>query len=160
MAQTIRFQRKFAEWGAELRDFERGPEVLQLLQDVATDLEQVFGIAYIGGKITSVWLHEGDAPGDTADLDLIFTNEDDGFLDILLREDSGLTYGGALDPSETVEVLDDLVDGHRVIIGTAADGTRIRYEASSGRYFPVGPAAASALKNPARAKMRRMAPRT
>lgn len=160
MAQTIKIQRTFADWGLELRDFERGPDVLQLLQDVATDLEQVFGIAYIGGKVTSAWLHDGDSPGDTADLDLIFTNEADGFLDILLREDSGLTYGGALDPSESVEVLDDIVDGHRVIIGTDADGSRTRYEASGGRYFPVGPAAASALNNPARAKMRRMAPRT
>ncbi len=156
MAQAINFRRTFADWGDEVREFERGEDVLRILQDLTNDLGQTFG-AFVGGKFTSVWLHEGDAPGSKDDLDLIFVNQADGFLDIVLRGIGGLSYGGALDPSKTVEVLDEIVDGLRVIIGTDADGNKTRYEATGGQYLPVGPAAAAALKNPARAKMRRIA---
>ena len=154
MTSSIKFNRTFADWGDQTREFERSEDVLTILTNLIGQLDQTIG-AYIGGKFTSIWLHEGDTPGSEADLDLIFVNQADDFLDIVLREDGVPVYGGALNPSVTVEVTDEIVDGFRVIIGTDEGGNKTRYEATGGVYNPVGPTAATTLISTARAKMRR-----
>ncbi|AAV94054.1 hypothetical protein SPO0749 [Ruegeria pomeroyi DSS-3] len=155
MANSIKFLRTFAEWGDQVRPFERSDDVLRILQDLTNDFGQTFG-AYVGGKFTSVWLHEGDAPGSKEDLDLIFVNQSDGFLDIVLRREGVPADGGFLSPSASVQVLDEIVDGLRVIVGTDEAGNKTRYEAIGGQYNAVGPAATLAVTNPARARKRRV----
>ncbi len=156
MATTIKCQRTFVDWGDRTRDFERSEDVLRILTDVMVDLEQTIG-AYIGGKFTSIGLHEGDSSGIEADLDLIFVNRADGYRDIVLRKNGETAYGGALNPSKSVQVSDEIVNGFRVLIGIDDGGNKTRYEVIGGQYNPVGPAAAASLTNPARAKMRRAA---
>lgn len=154
MSKTINFQRSFTNWGDKTREFERSNEIQEILTTLIDDLSMTIG-AFIDGKFSSIWLHEGDATGDKADLDLIFVNQTDQFLDVILREDGVPVYGGFLNPSVKVLVTDEVVDGHRVIIGIDENGGETRHEAIGGFYSAVGPTAAVSLKSPARAKMRR-----
>lgn len=155
MSGNLNFNRKFADYGPDTRDFERSRDVLKELTELVCGVKQTIG-AFIGAKFTSVWLHEGDATGIEDDLDLIFINQEDGFLDIVLRQNGVPVYGGFLDPSVSVNVTDDVVNGLRVIIGTDESGNKTRYEFTGSQYIPVGPALSPTSMSPGRAQMRRV----
>ncbi len=140
MTMTYTPKRHFAHFDDGVRDFEKSDDILDLLTEIIVDLDQNIG-AYIGGKFISLWLGEGEKDEkDEADLDLLFVNQVDGFIDIIFRQRAGFPRdGGALFPAKTLKLTDEIVEGYRVIIGVAEDGTEIRYEVVSGRYTPIAP---------------------
>lgn len=140
MTHTYTPKRHFAHFDNGVRAFERSDEVLDILTDLVTELDQNIG-AYIGGKFISLWLGEGEkTEEDAEDLDLLFVNQVDGFIDIVFRQRAGVAVnGGALLPSKTLRLTDEIIEGYRVIIGVAEDGTETRYEVVSGRYTPIVP---------------------
>ena len=132
--------RTFAAFGDSVRDFERSDDVLDVLTDIMNQLDHNIG-AYIGGKFIALWLREGEAQmEDESDLDLLFVNQVDGYLDIVIRQRAGFPRdGGSLGPLQTIKLTDEIADGYRVIIGVADDGTETRYEMVGGRYLPINP---------------------
>ena len=146
-------KRTFADFDAQTRDFEKSDDVLDVVTGIMTELGDNIG-AYIGGKFIGLWLREGEAQNeDESDLDLLFVNQVDQFIDIVLRQRAGLPAdGGSLKPAVTLKLTDDIVEGYRVIIGVAEDGTETRYEFVGGRYVEIDPAPLTLRSSSARRK--------
>lgn len=155
MAKSIGFHRVYAAFGPKVRDFEHGKDVLTILTDLVNDLDQTIG-AYIGGTFSVQWLQEADAEGSKSDLDLLLLNQEDGFVDIILRRSGEPSrYGGFLNGGELFRILDEFVEGHRVIEGKSYSGTVTRYEMTGDTYQPIGPTATKLRLGAGRAKYRR-----
>lgn len=155
MTHTYTPKRNFAQFSDGVREFEKSNEVLDLLTGFIAELDHNIG-AYIGGKFIALWLGEGDKDDeDSEDLDLLFVNQTDGYVDIIFRQGgTAAVDGGALLPLKTIKLTDEIVEGYRVLIGIAEDGTETRYEVVSGRYTRVTPA--SLADSTSRARRRRI----
>ncbi|MEL6167842.1 MAG: hypothetical protein AAFR35_04075 [Pseudomonadota bacterium] len=147
MSNTVTFDRTYADFGGEVREFEKAPEVIAainvLMKEWPYSIED-----FLGARFTAEWLGSDQRPAKVRDLndhDLIFEMGDTGFYELVLRNDRGdSVYGGWLIGLEPVVVTDEVVHGHRVILTTLEDGTQQRHD-----YFPnlgYGPASgASAM---------------
>lgn len=123
MAGEIKFRRDFAEFGSEVRPFERDDDVGY----VVTELMFYEGYPYypanalMDAKLSSTWLGDGEAM-DEASLDLILRFEPSYpeapdnyyFFEIVMRGDGFSYYGGFCDGSN-LRVTDEVKNGHRVI---------------------------------------------
>jgi hypothetical protein len=87
-------------------------------------------------EIAGIWLGEGERPANDVDnIDLLFQIAGDKYIEIVLRSAGFVSYGGYLFGDE-VEVLDEIVAGHRVLVATF-EGNSVRYEFNPDH--PQGP---------------------
>lgn len=132
MAGVLKFNRGYAEFGANIRDFEKTNDVGMIVTEFLWYYQRPFYpiASIVDSKITSVWLGE-DEPKGKESLDLIFRmaqfEEPDGFdlYEIVLRGDAKTAYGGWV-AGKNLRVSDDIVNGHRVL-ETENDGYLERY---------------------------------
>lgn len=123
MSGTINFNRDFAEWGGNVRDFEKANDVGY----VYTELLSFNGAPYypvgslMSAQISSVWLGDGE-PQNEDTLDLILrmlpvehdAPDDYFFYEIVMRGQSAPFHAGFVDGTN-LRVLDEVVNGHRVL---------------------------------------------
>ncbi len=156
MSGTITFNRTYADYDPSVRDFEKAPEISEILSYVLCTYNYPVS-ALIGGKFSAVWLKEGDRKGaDKDDLDLIFEMRDQGFFEIILRDENyAPVYGGYLLAGKSVTVTDEVVSGYRVIVVTHDDHSETRHEFQPGiGYEPVYAHAVGTLSATSRRKKR------
>ena len=130
MAGQIQFNRKYAAFGPQVEPYEKADEVGFVVVAFACRWSYSIG-AIINAKISGIWLGEGERPvGDVSNIDLIFKIGGHEYFEIVLRSDAGTSYGGWC-YGDSLEVTDEIVAGHRVLISTA-EGAKIRYEFEPG----------------------------
>jgi hypothetical protein len=86
--------------------------------------------ALVNAKISAIYLGQGEKPaGDVDDLDLIskMAQPGDGFFEIVLRSKGNAPVYGGWAYGESLEVTDEIVNGHRVLIAKLGAQKR-RYE--------------------------------
>ncbi len=142
MAGMISFNRNYAAFAAGVRPFESADDVGLVVTEFLWDGGFPFYPigALIDAKISSAWLGESDAPGNEADLDLIFKMrelEGANYFEIILRTASGPIYGGWV-AGQSLEVTDEFINGHRVLIGhdSGAKG-RYEFDLQASRYLLI-----------------------
>lgn len=135
---NFKFNRTYADFGGEIRPFEKAPEVV-------AEIEYFMGFwgytlsNLLGAKVSAHWLREGEAgPNDPDNLDLVFEMVGEPYFEIVLRDGNGNAhYGGYLYGQQPVEAKDDIINGYRVIY-TELDGAKIRHEYDPiDGYLPV-----------------------
>jgi hypothetical protein len=129
----VAFNRDYAAFGPDVRPYEKaddvGMVVTEFLWWAGAPLYPIG--ALIKSKISSAWLGEGEPRnGDETNLDLIFKMSGYKLFEIVLRSDAGTSYGGWC-YGDSLEVTNEIVAGHRVLIATD-EGARIRYEFDPG----------------------------
>lgn len=134
MAGMVRFNRSYADYGDQVRQFEKTIQI----GDVITEFLWYGGSPYysanqlINSKISSVWLGEGERPdNDPNNLDLIFRMDPlspDSWTDfeVILRNNGNPVYGGFFFGAE-IFVTDVIVAGHRAVDGIFGN-ERYRFE--------------------------------
>jgi len=129
MVGELKFTRDYAQYGDDVRDFEKASDVGAVLAETLRRYSYPYNV-YIGQKFTSIWLREGEPKSkDPEDLDLIFVAGGQGFLEIVLRDQGfDAVYGGWLVDGESVEVTNEIVNGYRVINVTMQSGETERHE--------------------------------
>ena len=138
MATQVQFERDYAAFGSEARPFEMDDAVGFVVAEFSLHEGCPFYPigAVLGAKISTVWLGEGVSPeGDESNHAIIFKmREDYSFFEIVMRGKDGARWGGSL-YGQALEVTDEIIAGHRVLIVTA-DDTKVRYEfnARLGQY--------------------------
>ncbi|WP_299289059.1 hypothetical protein [uncultured Tateyamaria sp.] len=140
MSGTLQFNREFAEFGPQVRNFEKADDVgfvvTELLWDGGAPFYAIGEL--MDARINATPLGEGDpASEELIDLVLRFPTrgEGDGFwFEIVLRVEGGAAYAGWIF-GEELAVTDEIVNGHRVLEASAG-GTTLRYvyDLMSGRY--------------------------
>lgn len=130
MATEVQFDRDYAAFGSQARPFEMDDTVGFVIAEFSLhDGCPFYPIgAVLGAKISTIWLGEGAPPaGDDSNLGIVFKmREDYPFFELVLRSKAGARWGGSI-YGQALEVTDEIVAGHRVLIATA-DGARVRYE--------------------------------
>ena len=162
MAGTLQFNRKYAEFGSRIRDFEKDDEVGFVVSEFLWyDGAPFYPVgAVIDAHVSAVWLGEGDAP--TEDLiDLVFRmrpspNQDFTLYEIVLRDQGGAFYGGWVF-GDNLRVTDEVVNGHRVLetddLGATA---RFVFVPTQGQYqYDGSPIRATTARARSIAKRRR-----
>jgi hypothetical protein len=161
MAGTLKFNREFAEFGPQIRNFEKADDVglvvTEFMWDGGVPFYSIGNL--MGARINAVPLGDGDPPSEEL-IDLVFRMptgvEGSFYYEIVLRVEGGAAYAGWLF-GETVSVRDEVVNGHRVL-ETIAGGETLRYtyDLQSGRYL-LDPSTLTMTTAPARriAKRRR-----
>lgn len=148
MAGTAKFDRIYVDFGPKVNDVEKASDVLTAWEDMLAMYSYPCA-GQIGAPFSAQWLGEGERPANDPDtLDLLFVIPDTPYIEIILNSgDTDARYGGWLYGQDGVELTDDYVNGYRVLIATAADGTQSRHEylIAEGGYVPVGPVAALPL---------------
>lgn len=163
MSGTIQFNRSYAEFGPQVRPFEASTAVSFVLTGIMCEWQYPMN-ALIGCEFSAQWLGEGEkGPNDPEDLDLIFrmnaTDLSDAYYEVILRDGNMVpTYGGWIVPANSIEVLDEIVNGYRVIVAKTNDGD-IRHEFDptlgvGGQYVPASSVAAAASALVSRRKAR------
>ena len=154
MAGTLKFNREYAGFGPQIRDFEKdndvGIVVTEFLWDSGVPFYSIG--ALMKARINAVPLGDGDPPSEDL-IDLVFrmptATEDSFYYEIVLRVEGAAAYGGWIF-GETLSVLDDVVNGHRVL-ETSVSGETLRfiYDLQTGRY-QLDPATLTLTTMPAR----------
>ncbi len=139
MSGRFNFVRTYAQYGADIRDFEKSPAVSAVLSVVLSKFEYPAS-SLLGARLTTQWLRAGNAPGNDASLmALIFEMQGGGFVEIVLRKTVGTAfYGGWLEKGNSYRITNEVVNGYRVIDVTKPCG-EIRRHVYAGRfgYQPV-----------------------
>lgn len=161
MAGQIQFNRTYAQFGAQVKEYEKSDDV----GFVVTEFLWFEGFPFypisslIDAKITGIWLGEGERPAaDTNNIDLIFkmAGMGEGLYEIVLRSDDGTFYGGWFF-GDTLEVTDEIVAGHRVVIGSSGgEHFRFEFDPSIGQYRLVETAGAALSTSSARKSVKAM----
>ena len=170
MAGQIQFNRTYAQFGAQVKEYEKSDDV----GFVVTEFLWFEGFPFypisslIDAKITGIWLGEGERPAaDTNNIDLIFkmAGMGEGLYEIGIRvegdkadlgSDDGTFYGGWYF-GDTLEVTDDIVAGHRVVIGSSGgEHFRFEFDPSIGQYRLVETAGAALSTSSARKSVKAM----
>lgn len=140
MTGQLQFKRGYAAFGSQVRPFEMDDSVGFVVTEFSTHEGYSFYPigAIIGAEISTAWLGEGQAPApdEKGSPDIIFKMRDDyPFFEIVLRSDAKTSWGGSI-YGQTLEVTDEVVAGHRVLVAEV-DGVRDRYEYNSrmGQYI-------------------------
>jgi hypothetical protein len=157
MSGTIQFNRTYCEYGPQVRDFEKTPDVIAVIDHFIGLWGYSVG-DLMGTRFTAQWLGDGEKSGKAEDeLDLMIEMNATGFFEIVLRNGNGDSqYGGWLYGKQPVVVSDDIVNGYRVILTTGDDGSQLRHEfIPSIGYEPVAGAKALPLRSQKRKAMRR-----
>ncbi len=134
MPGSFSFLRTYAQYGADIRDFEKDGEVSVVLSVILAKFEYPIS-CLIGARMSSQWLRAGDASSkDASVLDLLFEMQDAGFVEIVMRDAEGTAfYGGWLERGNAYRVTDELVCGYRIIESRKIDGT-VRKHSYSERF--------------------------
>ncbi len=134
MPECFSFLRLYAQYGADIRDFEKDEEVSLVLGVVMSEFAYPVS-SLIGAKLSSQWLRAGDPSlQDASVMDIMFEMQQSGFVEIIMRDPSGAAfYGGWLERGNTYRVTNELVCGYRIIESNKADGT-VRRHSYSERY--------------------------
>ncbi|MGH1415045.1 MAG: hypothetical protein ACRBB0_16270 [Pelagimonas sp.] len=139
MSGSFRFLRIYAQYGADIREFERTEAVSSVLSAVVSEFEYPVS-CLIGAKVSSQWLKVGEASSkDASALDLIFEMQGVGFLEIVMRDADGVVfYGGWLEKGETYRLTKEIVNGYRVIdVKTSGGDVRRHVYSDRHGYQPV-----------------------
>lgn len=139
MSGSFSFLRIYAQYGADIRDFERSEGVSSVLSVVMSEFEYPAS-SLIGARMTVQWLRAGEVPGKKASLmDLLFEMHGGGFVEIVMRDTVGTAfYGGWLEKGHTYRITDEIENGYRVIEVARPDGVFRRHVyADSYGYQPV-----------------------
>lgn len=139
MAGEMQFNRTYADFGPQVRDFEKSPEVVAVVEDFM-DLWDYTLLDLMGAEFSAHWLKKGERPANSPDtLDLIFEIASQGFFEIVLRDgDGNAIYGGYLFGAQPVGATETIVNGYRTLITTASDGSEILHEYTPGEgYAPA-----------------------
>lgn len=159
MTGQNKFNRTYATYGPDVRDFEKDTDVSTVLTDILCAWSYPAS-ALIGCQFSAQWLGDGERPENKPEtLDLIFEMCGTGFLEIVVRgSGNSPQYGGWLVAGPVIDVRDEIANGYRVIVVTQADGTLIRHEFTPGfGYEPVPGLAAVPLVASRRVRARRAA---
>jgi hypothetical protein len=135
MAGNIQFKRDYAAFGSKVRPFEKSDDVGSLLSWILGTWLFIYPVgALVNAKISGIYLGKGEKPaGDVDNLDLIFkmAQPGAGYFEIILRSKGNPPVYGGWAVGESLEVTDEIVNGHRVLI--AKTGTeKLRYEYTLG----------------------------
>nr|MEC9421164.1 hypothetical protein [Pseudomonadota bacterium] len=145
MSGNAKFVRDFATWGPDVKSWEKANEVGYV---ITRDILNYGGDAFypvgalMGAKISGQWLGEGDmGSGDTENLDLLLrmTHPESKitYIEIILRSKTNSPYYAEYLEGGEVEITDEIVNGHRVLIST--DGNfKFRYEFDGFQYSLIG----------------------
>lgn len=126
MSGQLQFKRGYAAFGSQVRPFEMDDSVGFVVTEFSTQEGYSFYPigAIIQAEITTAWLGEGER---LPNPDIIFKmREDYPFFEIVLRSEAKAWWGGSI-YGQALEVTDEIVAGHRVLIATT-DGVEDRYE--------------------------------
>ncbi|WP_299937398.1 hypothetical protein [uncultured Pelagimonas sp.] len=134
MPGSFSFLRLYAQYGADIRDFEKDEDVSSVLSVIMSEFEYPVS-SLIGAKVSSQWLRAGHPSLiDASAMDLMFEMQQSGFVEIVMRDASGTAfYGGWLERGNAYRVTNELVCGFRVIESQKPDGT-VRRHSYSDRY--------------------------
>ena len=140
MSGTLKFDREYAEFAPQVRDFERADDVGLVVTEFLWDEGAPFYAIgeLMEARINAVPLGDGD-PSSEELIDLVFRMpakwSGGGFYyEIVLRVEGGAVYAGWIF-GETLRVGDDVVNGHRVLeTDVGGETLRFVYNLSSGRY--------------------------
>ncbi len=137
VAVQIRFSKEFATWGLRVRPLEKADDVgLVVTEFLWFEGAPFYPISALNeARVSSVWLGgESSSDEDEDNLDLIFEMGEIAdrakFYEIVLRSEVGTSYGGYV-AGDDLEVTDEIVNGHRVIIASV-DQFKDRYEYAPG----------------------------
>lgn len=146
MAGQLQFNRDYAAFGAQVRDFEKSDDVGYVVSEFLWyDGYPFYPVgALIEAQINAVWLGAGEAP-DTSKIDLIFRmrsfeDPDAGpfFFEIVLRDGDFSIYGGYAIGS-ALSVTDEIVNGHRVLESEFhGESLRYTFDPAAGQYRETG----------------------
>jgi hypothetical protein len=145
MTRPVIFNRTYLAFGADAEPYQRADDVGYAIAEFLWFDGRPFypATALASAQIASVRLSECPSESLNDDnLDLIFRMREAGggsFFEIVLRSDGGTTYGGWL-WGRSIQVLDELVNGHRVLEAILDTGeVRFEYCRTAGRYQGLGP---------------------
>lgn len=141
MAGIISFSRDYASFGSLVRPFEKADDIGSVITEFLWYQGEPFYpvSALLCAKVSSVWLGQGEPSSvDEDNLDLVFKmRESDGgsFFEIVLRSSYGTSYGG-WGWGQRLEITDELVCGHRVLV-VHANNRKIKlvYSSSENVYL-------------------------
>ena len=161
MAGTLKFDREYSDFGPKIRAFEKADDVGYVVTEFLWyDNAPFYPIGdLMESPISTVWLGDGEAQSEEL-IDIVFRmpgGEDETwfFYEIVLRTDTGAVYGGFA-AGETLRVLDEIVNGHRVLESDfLGQPSRYVYEPTEGRYQLSATLNATALQVRQIAKRRR-----
>lgn len=131
MAGKLKFNREYASFGNKVRPFEKSAEVGKVLLWILNEWPSLYPLsALINSKISAIYLGKGEkTAGDIDNLDLIFKMAESGagIFEIILRSEGHLPVYGGWAVGDTLEVTDEIVNGHRVLIGKIGS-EKLRHE--------------------------------
>ncbi|GGX60957.1 hypothetical protein GCM10007385_32780 [Tateyamaria omphalii] len=139
MSGKLKFGRTYADFGKDVRGFEKTPEVIAVVEEFM-ELWGYSLLDLLGAEFSAQWLRAGESPMNSEDtLDLIFEIESQGFFEIVLRDGDGTAfYGGYLSGVQHVRFTETIVNGYRTLVTTAGDGAETLHEYTPGiGYRPV-----------------------
>lgn len=135
MSGKVQFNRDLAEWGPQVKEWEKSDDVGYVISEILC-LYYPVG-ALMTAKISGNWLGEGERPeNDPETLDLMLKMTDtlgDHYVEIILRSTTFFPFNAGYVVGHEVEITDTLVNGHRVLISSNGD-YKFRYEFDGSRY--------------------------
>jgi hypothetical protein len=142
MAGNVQFKRDYAAFGSKVRPFEKSDDVGSVLSWMLGYWSALYPVgALVNAKISAIYLGKGEKPaGDVDNIDLIFkmAQPGAGFFEIVLRSKGNAPVYGGWAYGDSLEVTDEIVNGHRVLIAKAGTD-KLRYEYTLGDPFGLGP---------------------
>ena len=138
MSTSVAFNRDFTVWSPDVKPWEKADDVGYVISEILWTYYPVG--ALMGAKISGNWLGEGETPAnDPDDLDLMLRFRDPGgfdYVEIIIRSTSYAPFYAGYLIGGKVEITNDLVNGHRVLI--SSDGQyKYRYEFDGAQYTLV-----------------------
>ena len=158
MAGTVQFNRNYAAFGNQVEPYEKSDDVGLAVTEMLAENRYLYPIgALINAKISGIWLGEGERPvGDKEDLDLLFKMAfpDVPFIEIILRSKGNPARYGGWALGDKLEVTDEIVNGHRVLIGSwQGEALRFEFNLDNSWYGPVSTAGGARVSTAAARNM-------
>jgi hypothetical protein len=142
MAGNIQFKRDYAAFGSKVRPFEKSDDVGSVLSWILGEWSVLYPVgALVHAKISAIYLGKGEKPaGDVDNIDLIFkmAQSGAGYFEIILRSKGNPPIYGGWAVGESLEVTDEIINGHRVLIAKSGPD-KLRYEYTLGDPLGYGP---------------------